>query len=411
MSYDPFQASASSVSTFELCPRKWAWAKLDGLESPQHPSAAFGTSVHGHIQQWLQSRVVPGGGSREEKVAQAIIAHLPPPQLVDPNLVEAGLSIRLGGVYFIGYMDLFVPKYPETGRPRVYDHKTTSNFDWALAPETMVDDVQATLYAAWAQLKTNALEVDLQWTYGLTKGAAKSLPVVRTVRGADIKERLCKTIETAKIMREVALAGDVRALDLPYKADACEAYGGCPFQKNCNLSAQERIESIMSQGTAQVSLLEQLRQKRETNRQPPTPASTAQAVNPPQAASPAEFVQQANGGAASSPLERLRAARAAAAAAPAPVEAPVPAPAAAPAATTVLEQRQPAPTPGPGRPRKPRAVPEQVAAPEPVVMPDLNPKGLWVVFAAAALAGGKSGDEAKGIAADMILEHAELFKE
>mgnify|MGYP001616370821 CR=1 FL=1 len=198
MSYDPFQASASSVSTFELCPRKWGWAKLDGLESPQHPSAAFGTSVHGHIQQWLQSRVVPGGGSREEKVAQAIIAHLPPPQLVDPNLVEAGLSIRLGGVYFIGYVDLFVPKYPETGRPRVYDHKTTSSFDWALAPETMVDDVQATLYAYWALMDTRAAEVEVQWTYGLTRGAPKALPVVAVLSGRAVKDRISRTAESAR---------------------------------------------------------------------------------------------------------------------------------------------------------------------------------------------------------------------
>jgi hypothetical protein len=33
----------------------------------------------------------------------------------------------------------------------------------------MVDDVQATLYAAWGYPEQGTM-IDLQWTYGLTKG-------------------------------------------------------------------------------------------------------------------------------------------------------------------------------------------------------------------------------------------------
>jgi len=386
--YDPFQASASSVSTFELCHRKWAWRAIDGLEGPQSKQAEFGTSVHALVEDWLRARNPPVEGTPEHRVAQAIIAHLPPPQLVDPNNVEVGLSMRLGGVYFVGYIDLFVPEHPETRRPRVYDHKTTSDFGWALAPETMTDDVQATLYATWAFLKTKAPEVDLQWTYGLTRGAPKSLPVIRTVTGRDIKDRVSKTIDSAKTMREIVNMG-VTAIEVPYDAAACEAFGGCPFIENCKLTAQERIESIMSQGTAQLSLLEQLRLKRNNNKQT-APATDKQPVNPPAATSTNV-----------SPLEKLRQKKAAA---PAPAVDSIPEP------EPVEEEVAPAPVAaGPGRPKKVKAFVAPVV--EPVVKPslDLEPKAMWTLFVAAALVGGKDAEEAGSVAGDLLLQHAELF--
>jgi hypothetical protein len=393
--FDPFQASASSVSTFEMCARKWAWQKLDGLEGAQHPSAAFGERVHGHLERWLAVKVPPQG-THEERVAQAIIPHLPPPQLVDPNDVEVGLSMRLGGVYFVGRVDLYLPRHPETGRPRVYDHKTTSDFGWALAPELMADDVQATLYAVWGLLRSKAEAVDLQWTYGLTKGSPKSLPVVQTVTSADIKARVTKSIETARVMRELTRMEGLTAIEVPYNAEACEAYGGCAFRENCNLSAQERIESIMSQGNAQGSLLDQLRAKRNANKSPaPAPGTSSQPVNPPIASGPpAESVL-----ASVSPIEKLRqkkAEQAAAAAATTPAPAPEPEP----------EVEEPAPEApatraGPGRLRK--------AAPAPAAVDDLEPKRLWVTFAVAALRGGKDGSAAADDANDLLLAHAELF--
>jgi PD-(D/E)XK nuclease superfamily protein len=399
--FDPFQASASSVSTFELCARKWAWVKLDGLEGAQHPSAAFGERVHGHLERWLASKVPPLD-THEERVAQAIIQHLPVPQLVLPNDVEVGLSMRLGGVYFVGRVDLYLPRHPETGRPRVYDHKTTSDFGWALAPELMVDDVQATLYAVWGLLRSKADAIDLQWTYGLTKGAPKSLPVVQTVTSAAIKDRVNKTIETARVMRELTRMEGLTAIEVPYNAEACEAYGGCPFKENCNLSAQERIESIMSQGTAQGSLLDQLRAKRNANKSPaPAPGTSSQPVNPPAASNgsaPAETVLSG----VVSPIEKLRqkkaeqekAAAAAAATTPAPAPEPETEEAPAPAAAK----------PGPGRPRKSRA-----AEPEHEAVDDLEPKRLWVAFAVAALRGGKDGSAAADDANELLLAHAELF--
>lgn len=388
--FDPFQASASSVSKFELCHRKWAWHAIDQLDGPPSPAAEFGSRVHSHIEHWFTKKTPPVDGTPEQKVAQAIIAHLPPPQSVRVGNVEVALSMRLGGVFFVGYIDLFMPEHPETGRPRVYDHKTTSDFGWALAPETMVDDVQATLYAAWAFLRTKADVVELQWTYGRTKGAAKSLPVIREVTKADIQERVNKTVESAKVMRELLSMG-VSAIEVPYNAEGCEAFGGCPFQENCKLSAQERIESIMSQGNAQGTLLEQLRAKRSNNKPAAAAGTSSQKVNPDPTPAPASTEGM-------SPLEKLRAKKKAAEAAPAPApveEAPQEETPATPAAR------------GPGRPRKSAAA----AAPEPPAALTDTPKQAWTLFAAAALVGGKSAAEASEVAGELLLAQAELFPE
>jgi hypothetical protein len=122
---------------------------------------------------------------------------------------------------------------------------------------------------------------------------------------ARIKDRVTKTIETARTMRDFTKVAGLTALEVPYNAEACEAFGGCPFKEKCNLSAQERIESIMSQGNAQGNLLDQLRAKRNSNKQPAA-AAPPQPVNPPEAGASAAP-------AAASPsdmLERLRQERA-----------------------------------------------------------------------------------------------------
>jgi hypothetical protein len=53
-------------------------------------------------------------------------------------------------------------------------------------------------------------------------------------------------------------------------------------------------------------------------------------------------------------------------------------------------------------------VAEPVEVAEPVAL-STDPKQLWVVFASAALSGGKSAEQAQADATDLILAHADLF--
>ena len=273
-----YESSPSQVSEYELCPRKWAFQQLDGLRKPKGKGALFGIGVHDHLEKWLKKRLPPSG-SKEAKVAQMILPHLPPPHLVDPSHVEMDVGIELDGVKFAMALDLWMP---DLSPPTVYDHKSTSSFDWALKPELMAEDVQATLYAAWAMVKTGSSEVAVQWTYGLTKGAPDARAVRALLRREDVSSRVEQTVQSAKEMKLI-LDGGGSALEVPYDATACGAYGGCPFVEKCNLTMQERIVAVMTQrSTSTEEYLAQLRNRKGKNGAPATPGQ----VNPPAVTAP-----------------------------------------------------------------------------------------------------------------------------
>jgi hypothetical protein len=293
-------------------------------------------------------------------------------------------------------VDLFMPKWGE--RPRVFDHKTCGDFRWALTPDRLPGDIQGSLYGGWALHKTFAEQVDLQWNYVVTKGAVKTLPVVTSVRGRDIQERLGRTLETARRMQVVMESG-ARAMQVQYDPRGCSAFGGCPHQATCNLNAQERVTSIAAQAAAATTkgsnmgstedFLASLAQGKTNGQQGMQIVSQA---TPPvvQAVNPTPLTQYASTQAPSqTPLDFTAQP---AAAAPQPAQAPlVPQvtqqPAQAPlaqqpaqvplipqpvqATSTVLAQVAPqpeAPKAGPGRPAKVKAADDP-----------------WVYFASAAL--------------------------
>jgi len=292
-----YTSSASQISTAEDCLRKWAGLKIEGLEDKGNRFSQQGSRVHKILEHWFVD-ATPPPATDDGRIAQAILRHLPPPQT--PGLtVERYLTITLGGVPFRGYVDVSI--IHERDVPFVSDHKTTSDLVWAKSAEDLASDVQSTLYAADGMLlaagetELDALPLDapcdLQWTYGRTRGAPVSLPVVRRVTLEEIRPRLDKTAATATLLRELKHA-EPHWLDVPHDASACDKYGGCPFKGNgCNLTPQERIQSIMAQETQHSAFLNKLRNKRANGAGTPTeihpaPAAVATSsgvVNPPSA--------------------------------------------------------------------------------------------------------------------------------
>lgn len=269
-----FLSSATQVSVYELCNRKWGWIYLDGLRPEPNKFAVVGIDVHQHIEAWEKSRRVPIPTTSTDvaaKLAQAMLPHLPTPHEVDPENVEIEIEVWFGHVGFTGNIDLWMP---DRDPPKIYDHKTTKDFVWALTPERLLKDPQAAIYAAWGLLKTGKTAVELQWTYGKTQGAPKCLAVQAVATHQAIEPRLKRSIELANEMRLIKQAG-CSAMELPIDAAGCEAYGGCPFQKKCNLTPQERLASIMSQGTAVNPLVAKLKAAKNGS-------SGAQGVNPPE---------------------------------------------------------------------------------------------------------------------------------
>lgn len=274
-----FETSPSDVAIYELCPRKWAWRSIDGVVPEKKPGAALGTKIHAIIEDWLKYRRFDW--SKEgAAVAAQIIRHLPPPQVVDPAGVEMHVAIMIGGIRFNMTLDLIER---ERKPPKVYDHKSTSDFCWAVAEDDMTNDVQVTLYAAYGLRETKAEAVEVQWTYGRTRGPAVAEPRSRVLRGRDIMDRVNKTIESAHEMRELHRTAK-SALDVVYNAGACSAFGGCPFTSLCNLTEQEQMESIMTQGFTKAGFIDTMKERAQNG---------AQGVNPPPLGHPAPAVSAA----------------------------------------------------------------------------------------------------------------------
>lgn len=362
-------SSASQVDTYESCGRKWALDKIDKIPRKGNKYAQKGTQIHKVAEEWLRDGI-PVPLTEIGEIFMPAIPHLPPPNT--PGLqVEVGMGRTLGGIHFKGFMDLRIP-YPYREVPIVYDHKSTTDFKWALKGDdpdtgeggTMHTVVQPALYA-WDTLLDSQEAgykgdvVDLQWTYVRTRGAPKAKVVTQRVSLAMIQPRIDKTEESAveqRILRETISSG----LELPPNASACEAYGGCPYIEVCSLTPSQRIRSIMSQGNAHQAFMKRLndqRVKAGTSSPAPHPApadpppktvpAKSGTVNPPEAppvapAAPSEDTE-APPPAKSKPRAKTGKKASKKAAKPAPPEAPPEAPPVT--GKDVAEAAKPAPKP------------------------------------------------------------------
>lgn len=272
--------SASQVATYEACPRKWAFQKIDGLESPAGAAAAFGSQVHSHLEAWFERRELPPE-TETGKVARAMIPHLPAPQKILAENVEKEFSWRFGDdIAFRGFIDLV----DESVVPlTIYDHKTTGSLAYAKSVTDLLDDPQATLYAR-AMMDARGLDrVRLRWTYATRKGRTEVRPVEVEVTRQDIDARVKATLRSAREMHryhdECASAAEV-----PANPNACHDYGGCPFGSRCEPQTQGPRTDHMSDKN---SFLQRLQARKAGATAAPAPAAApaplGYAVNPPEA--------------------------------------------------------------------------------------------------------------------------------
>lgn len=133
---------------------------------------------------------------------------------------------------------------------------------WAKTADSLVHDVQATLYAAVVMHQTKSQHCDLQWTYFRTRKPYIAEAVKVRVSREDILPRLERTVASAKEMQAIIEAGKT-AKDLPKTLSHCDAFGGCPYRGICLAKDQPMQETSVK------SLLASLKERK---------------INPPEAA-------------------------------------------------------------------------------------------------------------------------------
>lgn len=286
-----FRVSATQISTWEECERKWGWKYIAKIPSPPSASAALGSETHAQLERYLTTGEAFDFTKASGEIAAAGLEHLPAPMTPGMEVeVEFAFKSPRTGITYMGFKDVeLAPDATPDGVPCVIDHKTTSNIKlWAKTSEDLRTNVQAQLYAADTLRKlpdvTPETPVDLKWIYYQTKGARKAKVTHLRLLAREVAEQFDRIDAVAEILR-TNLDQVTDPLQLRPNLGACSSYGGCPYQGNCNFSPQERLKSLMAGPTANPSsLLDRLK----ANNAPSMPPAAAMPA-PPAAVNPPEF--------------------------------------------------------------------------------------------------------------------------
>ena len=238
------QISASQVETWNDCPRKWAFDKVDNVPRIETPAAALGTKVHAILEKGILRYVYSGStdgfdwisderagpiAGRMSSLAPlaAIRAALP----VFGTVSEHEFTMRFPGVRVTGKVD-FLAWYPLERVIEIGDFKTTRSI--GKYAKDLTADVQAATYAAHAARylpKVGGGSVRLRWVYGQTEGSKTDT----LLHSPDPEQSHKVFLRVLRAAGEIALARRTfrTAREYPARFEACGKFGGCSYRTIC----------------------------------------------------------------------------------------------------------------------------------------------------------------------------------
>lgn len=275
---DSWMASASQLSTWSRCRRKWYFEKVLKLFAPVHPSAELGTRCHSALEHYLKTGERTGDADVQRILALVWdsvwfrrLVQCPDIVVEKPvlGLVIGGVGIsdrsRIDLQYRAECVSLRGSEWTEEDIPApsragrcmvIVDHKSTSNFTYAKSKEEAYGDPQTVVYGADAFRDPEIEEVLFVYHYFRTRGVA-CLPryvIVRHTRSTlePLLTQFATFLDEMRQMRDLPLEA------IPRNTDACWDFGGCPFKQPCfdEEETQLTLEQItMSTGIDFNSLL------------------------------------------------------------------------------------------------------------------------------------------------------------
>jgi hypothetical protein len=231
--------SPTQIKLWNSCQRAWGYRYIEGKKTPPTASQDLGTRVHEILERWLRFSEVPDPdevfqGKYPGRIARAGIPLLPHPS--DITGVEEEFTLEVfPGVALFGFIDFLAHLL-------LGDHKTTTNFKWALTEEQLAQDVQAIIYAKYLfYLYDSSDTLELRWVYYRTTGNPEAKKVSARVSRKEVEEKV--NADILPVVKQIAQATTLEDLDINPKH--CSAYGGCPHQEYCRVTAKERFRAAM----------------------------------------------------------------------------------------------------------------------------------------------------------------------
>lgn len=221
--------SASQITTFRDCPRKWYLNKIVGLQSPSTSATELGSQVHATLEAYLRGECdVIGTEDEIRDIANSGIDHLPTrgEHLEIELSLEEHMPLHDAPVLVKGFVDLIDHENDE-----IIDHKTSSNKKYTKSQRELAVNVQLMMYAeAYFQRFPHKEKVTLTHIYYGTKSRwSKRISV--TVTRDHVREQWEQIKDTIHKMIDASCASDASCVQAEY--DSCSKYGGCPFQGAC----------------------------------------------------------------------------------------------------------------------------------------------------------------------------------
>lgn len=330
-SAEPKRLSASQIDLAFDCLRKWAFKYLEKVPEAEKSSTILGSAVHRVAEDWLKHRTEPdvtkplhlpkGRGAPGENVfypGQIFLAGrhaLPEPGTVHVEGAKKwetprarwrgqldGLTVRLGSDTLYPYDSIADAQRPVRlagARLEVWDHKTTSDFRYVKGPVaskdqiSLLDDVQANLYAYASMLEFGVEQVDARWLYYRTRGRPDSRLTAVTFTRSHVDSQIEKIDSKAvEVYTLYQLRPQVR--DLPPNTSSCDKYGGCDYRSICPLSISQRFASLSPSASSTsgqkmnqpVETFEQLLARARAAQGQPVPPPASQPAAPPPTPAP-----------------------------------------------------------------------------------------------------------------------------
>ncbi len=219
--------SASQISTYRSCQRKWGYRYIDRIQPLPSKAAQLGSSVHTTLEKFL----VDGETDISSPLWQIIEPGLKfMPHGIEKNQVEKHFAFIEDEMFFHGFIDFHQDLGQKTWL--IGDHKTCSSFDYTLSPASLKEDIQANVYARWAFNSLSADKVKLRWIYYQTKSNNQARCVEAEL---DQKENLdnCQPIFAAAKEIESIIDDERASFTLPKNFNSCFKYGRCPYFAIC----------------------------------------------------------------------------------------------------------------------------------------------------------------------------------
>lgn len=217
--------SASQITTYSDCPRKWYLNKIVGLESPSTASTELGSAVHEALENYLRDGTEFPANEVGE-IAQTGIEHLPIVRPIEIERSLADMPLKDAPCEVRGFVDVIVPS-----EHHIIDHKTSSNKRYTKTKRELKQNVQLILYArAYLDHAEDCNEVTLTHIYYGTKSRWSKRVTVKLTRS----EIIDQWTSIKQVITEMMKASDAdHAGDVTPNYKSCDKYGGCPFAGQC----------------------------------------------------------------------------------------------------------------------------------------------------------------------------------